>query len=482
MIKIKHQKFYIILILFAIIYSILSLVNHYNFRTYALDLGAYTNSLFDYSHFQFNDSRVFKPVSENLLADHFDIYLILFSPFSFLLGSYTLLIIQILSILFGGWGIYKYFSSNEFKPSIAIFAVIWYFSFFGVFTALAFDYHSNVVAATLIPWFLYCIKNRKFVWSFLFLIFILISKENIPLWMTFISLGLVFEYWKDLKIRNILIGYFLLSSFYFVLVTGFIMPAFANNNSYPHFHYSFLGSNAKEALVFLLSHPLDSIKTLFINHIGDTDADFIKFEFYIYLLCSGFFLLFKKPQYILMLIPIFFQKMFHDKYIIWSTNGQYSIEFAVIMVIGIFIIINEIKNDKWRKIWLYSLIIANLGVTFRVMDNPIVHLGRAQIRIYKSDHYSRDFEVKALHEQLKNIPKTAVVSAQSPFLPHLALRDHIYQFPMIADAEYLIFSFEEEPYPLEEVIFKKKTDELLKSQLWYLEYEQGPIRILKRKK
>lgn len=482
MLQCKHRNFLIVLLLFAIIYSMLSLVNHYLFRTFALDLGAYTNALYDYVHFQFNDSRVFKPVSENLLADHFDIYLILFSPFSLLFGTYTLLIIQILAILFGGWGVYKYFSSEEFRSSIAISAVIWYFSFFGVFTALAFDYHSNVVAATLVPWFFYAIKKRKIGWSFLVMIFILISKENIPLWMAFISLGLVFEYWKDIKIRNTLLGFFLFSAFYFVLVTGFIMPAFANNNSYPHFHYSFLGTNAKEALVFLLSHPLESIQTLFVNHIGDPDADFIKLEFYSYLLISGFFLLFKKPQYILMLIPIFFQKMFHDKYIIWSTNGQYSIEFAVIMVFGIFMIINEIKSDKWRKILLYSIVIANVGITFRVMDNPIVHLGRAQIRIYKADHYSRDFDVKAMHYEVNKIPKTAIISAQSPFVPHLSLRDHIYQFPMIDNAEYIIFSLEESPYPLSDEEFLSKVNKLSSSEKWELEYEEGPIRILKKKK
>lgn len=218
-----------------------------------------------------------------------------------------------------------------------------------------------------------------------------------------------------------------------------------------------------------------------MNHIGDTEADYVKMEFYIYLMISGFFILFKKPPYILMLLPIIFQKMFHDRYVIWSTYGQYSIEFVVIMVIGIFTVISEIKSDKLRKIIMYFIVMANLAVTIRVMDNAIVHHGRERIRIYKSVHYQRKFDVKALHQQLKKIPKDAIISAQSPFVPHLALRDHIYQFPMIDDAEYIVLSFEESPYPLTESDFKMKMKSILQSNKWEIIYEAGPIRIGKRK-
>src|ERR1043166_26053 len=120
---------------FAIIYSLISLVNHYNFRTYALDLGLYTNALYDYINFQWNDSSVFKEHYENLLASHFDLYLIIFSPFSLLFGSYTLLLIQISFILIGGIGIYKYFSVFNPNSKIALFACIYFYLFFGIFSA-----------------------------------------------------------------------------------------------------------------------------------------------------------------------------------------------------------------------------------------------------------------------------------------------------------------------------------------------------------
>ena len=74
------KRLFLVVVVFGILYCMISLVNHYNFRTYALDLGAYTNALYDYVHFRWNDSTVFKEVGENLLSDHFDLYLIIWSP------------------------------------------------------------------------------------------------------------------------------------------------------------------------------------------------------------------------------------------------------------------------------------------------------------------------------------------------------------------------------------------------------------------
>src|SRR5271156_7162266 len=85
-------------IIFGIIYVLISFVNHFNFRTYALDLGLYNNALYSYSHFHWNNSSVMQSAPENLLTDHFDIYLILFSPLSLIFGSYTLLVVQIVAV------------------------------------------------------------------------------------------------------------------------------------------------------------------------------------------------------------------------------------------------------------------------------------------------------------------------------------------------------------------------------------------------
>jgi uncharacterized membrane protein len=214
--KIRKHSLYLILTVagFGIIYALISLVNHYYFRTFALDLGLYTNALFKYAHLCVADSIMMKENYESLLGGHFDLYLIIFSPLVYVFGTYTLLIIQIAAILGGGIGVYRYFeidkrnepvetqniASLQYNPSLRpIFAMIFFFAFYGIFSAVSYDYHSNVVAASLIPWFFCFIKKADYRIAALFCGLVLISQENIALWMVFICLGLIVEYRKDKK-------------------------------------------------------------------------------------------------------------------------------------------------------------------------------------------------------------------------------------------------------------------------------------------
>ena len=62
-----------VFIVAGMVYALISLVNHYLFKTYALDLGLYTHALYDYAHFRAADCSMFKPMPQSLLSDHFDL-------------------------------------------------------------------------------------------------------------------------------------------------------------------------------------------------------------------------------------------------------------------------------------------------------------------------------------------------------------------------------------------------------------------------
>jgi len=180
----------------------------------------------------------------------------------------------------------------------------------------------------------------------------------------------------------------------------------------------------------------------------------------------------------LMLIPIYFQKFFHDSPPIWSIGYQYNIEFAPIMAIGIFEIISTFKN----KIALSCSIIVllfSIASTIRTMDNTLHVTNKSQIRFYQNIHYKKNYDIEPVHFNLKKIPSEANVSAQSPFVPHLSLRENIYQFPIIKDADYIVLSSKESTYPLSNEEFLAKVAELEKSQEWEKIYSED-VTILKR--
>lgn len=474
----KHKYIISISFLFAILYSLISIVNHYYFRTYALDLGLYTNAAYKYAHFQIADSTMIKGYFEPILSGHFDLYLMILSPTIYLFGTYSLLIIQIIALIIGGIGVYRYFQLFQNKD-IPLFAAIYFFFFYGVFGALSYDYHSVVVASSIVPWFFITIKqNRKWL-SLLLLFSILISQENISLWMAFICLGLAIELRKEVKIATLLLLYAGISIVYFITITHYIIPSFSSQNEYGGFKYSCLGNNMFGALKTLLSQPIESLKILFLNHNNSPHGDFVKIETHIILFTSGLFLLFKKPYYILMLIPIYFQKFFHDNYSMWGIGGQYNIEFTPILSIGIFSVISKFKKEKFRTIMSYVILFLVIATTVRTMDNTVLFTDKSRIRFYQKRHYQRDFDVKSVHKYLSKIPKDAKVSAQSLFVPHLSLRDNIYQFPIIKDAEYIIYCREEGAYPMSNDEFEMKVEELEASKDWEI-YYKNEITILKK--
>lgn len=476
----EKNKLYIIftIVFFCVIYSLISLVNHYNFRTYTLDLGAYTNALFDYSNLQWNDSTTFKPLKENLLADHFDLYLILFAPLSFIFKTYTLLVIQILSILIGGIGVFKYFSYSNKKTGL--FALIYFYTFFGVFSAISFDYHSNVIAACAVPWLLYFISKKRLFFAALILVFIVIGKENMSLWTAFICFGLIYEYKKEKSIRLFLIFSALFCITYFFIITSVVMPSLSNQNVFPHFKYAYLGSDYLEALLHLVQHPLDSFKTLFTNHTNSQLGDYIKLELHVLLFLSGLPILLFKPQYFLMLIPIYFQKLYHNDISMWGTSGQYCIEFTPILAIGIFSFL-DMFNRKYCYIISSFVLIFTISSSVRTMDNSHTFNRKENLRFYQSIHYTNDFSVEKLHYELLKIPKNSIVSAQSFILPHLALRNNIYQFPIIKNASLIVYTKTNKTYPMEEEDFIKLTNNLEKSDEWKTILNQDKLVILERK-
>jgi len=472
-----RKKLNFTLFIFAIIYILISLVNHYNFRTNTLDLGAYTNALYDYANFNWNDSSTFKAENENLLADHFDLYLILFSTLIFLFGTYTLLIVQIISILLGALGVYKLLRLDSEKT--AYWATLYFLSFFGVFSAVSFDYHSNTVASMLIPWLFYYFKTNKINAYYIIFFFILIAKENMSLFVAFIALGLLFENFKNQQKRKVLLITFLASFIWFLAITHWIMPMFSNNGTYPHFHYSSLGNSMLEVVFSAFKNPIEAIKMLFINHNNAEFGDYVKIELWIFLLLSGLFWLLKKPAFLIMLIPVFFQKLWHDNPQMWGVNGQYSIEFAPILTIGIFYVLNTLQI--LRNVALTFTIILSFAASIRLMDNTTTFTNKAQIRFYQLEHYKRDFDVEYIHQKLNEIPEKAVVSSQSALLPHLALRPTIYNFPIIKDAEFIIYCPMESPYPLKPWEFDSIISLYKNSNDWKVELDNKNLLVLIRK-
>ena len=291
-----NKWLWIIFMAFAIIFCDISLVNHYLFRTTSLDLGLYNHSIYDYVHFRTPSFvNAGKPFS-NLLNDHFELYPLICSPLYFIFGSYSMLIVQIAMTLFGGYGIYKYVLAKTDNPYYSRLAVCHFFLIWGLFSALAYDYHNNVVAVMFVPWLFYYFEKGSFIKAGLFLFLILIGKENMALWMTFVGVGMATLYFKDKgKLRFSLLMAFA-SLTYFVVILKGIMPHLGKEGyEYSHFQFSALGNNFSEAIGTIFTRPVFTMKTLFTNHLAQAQFDGVKALTHIFIILSGGFIFFLPP-------------------------------------------------------------------------------------------------------------------------------------------------------------------------------------------
>lgn len=479
----KHQGAIIVSIVFIVFYSLQVFYNHYCFRTFALDLGVFTNALYDYAHWQWNDATVFKYTPENLLSDHFDLYLMVFSPFSWLFGQYTLLIIQITSVVIGAIGVYAYLQLKFNKPTLSVLGMLNFYLFFGIWAALSFDYHSNVVAAMLAPWLFYFFEKKNFLKFGTLLFFLIIAKETISLWCFFICLGLIIEHRKDKRSLQFLTVFAFVSLAYFLLTIKVIMPALALSGQYDHFKYAVIGHDINSAFANILKHPLTAIGNLFVNHSGQAHLDWVKTEFYGMALLSGLSLLFFRPAFLVMLISPICIKMFNDDPTKWSIDCHYSVEFASIITIGAFTYIGQLNPSKLKTILPLVICAGSLFSTYKLTDHTIYYHDYNRMKIYHSHHYNRGYELKKVHAAFQLIPDTAIVCAQSPMLPHLAYRNHCYQIPFVKNAEYIVGSKSEPTcYPISEQEFLKLLNDSLASKRWQAMVNDTNITILKRMK
>ena len=287
----------------GVLYCLISLVNHYLFKTYTLDLGLYTHAMYDYTHFRIDDCTVFKDVPRSIISDHFDLYLLLLSPLVNLFGTYTLLIVQIAAVLLGGWGVCKLLRLYTDDGWLPVLATATFFLSFGIIQALGYDYHSNVLTAMMLPWLLYFIKRKRFGLASLFVVLFVIGKENMSLWLFFVVIALMWDYRKDRKTMWHLAAYAVFSIAYFIVINMVVMPRLGGSGG-DFARYAYLGSDYGEVAKYLVTHPWEAIKILFTNTLGKPNYDGIKTEFYICALTTGLVLTLFKPNYLVMLIPL----------------------------------------------------------------------------------------------------------------------------------------------------------------------------------
>lgn len=458
----------------AVAYGLLSLVNHYLFRTYAYDLGLFNHALYDYAHGRWNANSVKR--FDNILGDHFTVLQIGFAPLWWVFGSWTLLVVQIGAVLFGGWGAWRLHAARAQAVGAGSALPWWltlhYFSIWGIWTALAYDYHDNVVGAMLLPWLLLAFYEKRGGRVVLTSILLLLSKENMALWLVCVGLGLAWLYHADARRRTWAVGLAGAGALYFKVVTGVVMPALSPTGTYLYTQqYAGLGQSFGEIARNLLQHPGFAISLLWRNFPYQPGADGIKAELHLLVLLSGGLALVRRPAYALMLASIYAQKFLSSRAVLWGISYQYSIEFVPVLnaAVGHWLLARPASPVVARRL---TLVAAGLAIVAFVSTQVVIKHARspspepAQARWLSPRHFQPAFDAGAVRRALAVVPPEVPVSAQSVLVAHLADRPTCYLYPFVGEAEYLVLLPGQDPYPLTRLSYDRTLARLRHSGAW----------------
>jgi uncharacterized membrane protein len=441
--KIEKNKWILpsIIIIFIALYSLLSVMRNLSYHSSAYDLGIYTQAFYKYSHF-FTPQNTIRGLN-NLWGDHFNPILIPLSVIFYRLypSSNLLLILQAVIVVCGIIPLYFLCKDLLKNRTAAYFLALAYLLFFGLQSAIMFDFHTITLMPTFFLLTFYFANKNKWGWYFVGLLFLLACKEDVSLFIIF--LGLFIIYWK----KTIKIGLItsLIGLIWFIVSIGYIIPHYSESG-FAYFTYHILGATPKEVVVSVITNPLHAIYSL-----GNTPEK----QATLFMFAGSFGLLFIfAPSFLLLALPMLGENLWNDATLRWW-GFHYGVSALPVMIIATVFGIQYLAtyfHEKQRKN-LITIISFYVFLSSLFMS---LYFGTPIMNIVHRSFYKIPESVRDTNKVIATIPEQSSVTTQHSVVPHLANRDLIFQYPgqnwpEAKNPDYFFFTLINSSWPMSEV-------------------------------
>jgi uncharacterized membrane protein len=438
----------------------------------AHDLGIYDQAVWNTVH-----GRPFRSTLEEpydvLLGDHFEpILLPLALLYSLWASPKMLLFIQTAGLALGALPVYLLardglrsaltvgrvdgLAPNGSRASLLVelsalgFALV-YLLYPPVHSANVFEFHPSALAIPFLLFTIWFLRRRQFVLYFVFLVLTMSTKEVMPL--TTFALGLyAFVFARE---RVVGLWTMIASALWFGLVVFVLIPSFSPEGQSQYFgeYYGWLGGDASEVLIRLVTHP-----DLLWQRL--TRGDSLRYLHALlrpvaYVSVLGLpMLLVATPALLLNVLSDFpFQ---HD-----SLNFfQYAAAIAPFVIVaaidGTAFLVRHLGAlfNRRRPAGAQSSALHPLFAVVVVGTGLVITLAVQRYHGYLP--FSRDFYLAPQDEKaaaagalVQQVPPQSTVSTDRVPGPHLSQRENLYLYPSLHDAEYVLLdaSYRDSPFP-----------------------------------
>jgi len=437
-------------ILFLVAFLTLSLFRHFNFQSHAFDLGIFNQAFYKFSHFEFDNT--IRKVS-NLWGDHFHLILL---PFSFLYWIFPFsslaLIVQAVVVVAGGIPLYLLGRNVLKSRASAILIVCAYFSFYGLASAIDFDFHEITLATSFLLLTFYLAWKEKWGWYFISLLLLVSCKEDVAILVVFLGifLGCLKRNWKIGLATSIL------GLVWFGVVTKIMIPHLSPEG-FIYFDYKVLGASPTEAIKSVIYNPFHAFHALINNPE--------KFRTMMAYFASFGFLPILAPTFFFLALPAVGENLWHTSPSRWGGFHYEAIAAPIFAITSIFAIRNitggfdkNIRN-KLVVVLSFFVFVSSFAVACE-MRSPL-------FKVLNPDHYKIKQSSLDTLRVIKVVPKDASVTTYSTITPHMAMREKIYEYPncireICTKSDYFVLSLVSPQWAM--------TDQALKEEVqWFLE-------------
>ena len=390
----------------AIAYLVFSLVRYDQFSHSGFDLGIFDEVVWHYSRFEAPASSVKN--LDYIWGDHFSPILALLAPLYWIWeDARVLLIAQALLLAAAAVPIFLYVRAKLSRLAAYLFALS-YLAFWGVQSALSFDFHELAFAPLLIALILLAIERRRWGAYFPLLIALLCVKEDLSILVVFV--GIYVMTFGALRQGLITIA---LGVAWYVLVVKLLIPHYNPASDYAYWTYKQFGEGPLPALAHAVTHPDLVVRTLFDSAAKTHTLTYMFVPFLGLMLCS---------RTVILLAPLIAERFLSTNELLWNTSGHYTLAVAALLIIGAADGLSNLRRlapPPVRRLLVIGVagIVLVLNVAFtRSFTLSFTHLTH-------SDFYSTPAWVKDAKRALAAVPADVSVAAQDNVIPRLVHRD-----------------------------------------------------------
>jgi uncharacterized membrane protein len=365
----------------------------------------------------------------------------------------------------GAYPIFRFAKEKLKSTFFALALSVTYLLSFAVQYPLTFDFHLATIAASILPWILWTMEKKQ--WVFFAILCCVASgcKEDMPMYIA--GLGFYLLITKKNSKLGLLLA--IMAIAYTLYITKIVMPSLAHFTVKTYyFPYFELTPNFFFSLFFDSPIKIKTMLFSFVNYLGLP-------------LLSG-------PFLILPVIHFFLNFANHDFPERWGLFMHYRSYIGPIMTFGMVMGYSYLmkKNPKvfakLRSMYVTGMLLLITTITLEAfLHLPINTLA-------KPGFYYQEPWIADINRVVSKIPIDAYLLTTNHLFPQTAFREHIFQYPKnLEQAEYILLDTRKNQPIINywltansEDEFQSKVYKLLHTQGFPVVYSSGEILLLQR--